>query len=171
MLNDHEKEVLRCLARDARTTDSAIAKGMKISTQAVGRIRRKLEQEEVIKFYAPRFDSSKIGLKVFTVAALTLPPELLKDETRMRKRFTDDPHVTNCYQLLHGGASLFVVFVFKSLEESEAYFKAFRQEFPNIGFVNLQAGTWDLVWKSTKRDAYLYALDDGKGKKAVKKKR
>jgi len=66
-LNDNEKRVLKLLIADGRMSDKYISKKLKISPQAVGKIRKKLEKEEIIKGYCAEIDFKKIGITSFAI--------------------------------------------------------------------------------------------------------
>jgi DNA-binding Lrp family transcriptional regulator len=61
-LTKNEKKILKLLIDNAKLSDTSIAQELNISSQAVGRIRKKLE-EEVIKKYSIELDLEKLGLK------------------------------------------------------------------------------------------------------------
>jgi Lrp/AsnC family leucine-responsive transcriptional regulator len=171
MLQHNEKRVLQRLAKNARTSDSAIAKEIGISTQAVGKIRRKLEHEEVIKEYHLRLDHNAVGLGIVSVAMVQLPPAIIENEDAFRAQIIAEPHVIDCYRLMHGNAHLLMVFAFSDLGEKEQYVKAFLHKYPSINIISMQTNTWDIVWKNTKKDAYILHLSDAKHPQPFNKKR
>jgi DNA-binding Lrp family transcriptional regulator len=61
-LTKNEKKILKLLIDNAKLSDTSIAQKLNISSQAVGRIRKKLE-EEIIKKYSIELDLEKLGLK------------------------------------------------------------------------------------------------------------
>jgi DNA-binding Lrp family transcriptional regulator len=158
MLQKNERLVLQYLCENARTTDSAIAEKIGISTQAVGKIRHKLEAEGVIEGYSVKLNPDKIGIGVISVAALQLSPSVLEHEEEFRRTITEEPHVIGCYRLWHGGAHLFAMFAFSDLHEKQRYQEAFIRKYPSVAIVNMQTSPWGVVWKDSKKDAYILHL-------------
>ena len=62
----NEKKVLRLLLKDGRTLNTKIAERLTISKQAVGKIRKKLENQGVINSYSVKLDFS---CKIFIVGS------------------------------------------------------------------------------------------------------
>jgi len=62
-LTKNEKKVLKLLLDNAKLSDTYIAKKLNISSQAIGRIRKKLE-EEIINGYILDLDYSKININM-----------------------------------------------------------------------------------------------------------
>ena len=121
MLQKNERLVLRHLIENARASDSSVAEKIDITTQAVGKIRRKLEEQDVIMGYGLLLNHNALGLSLFTEARLRLPPELL-DSEEYRKEIHDDPCITGCMRQVHGEANLHVIYAFKNINESNDYF-------------------------------------------------
>lgn len=77
-LTINEKKVLKLLIEDARSTDSEIARKLKISPPGVRKIRKKLEID-YIKEYRTIIDYEKIGIEIFAIAHVKiLDQEMLK---------------------------------------------------------------------------------------------
>ena len=66
-LTKNEKKVLKLLIDNSRISDSDMATKLGISSQAVGKIRRKLEST-VIDSYTINLNYPKMGITIFAVA-------------------------------------------------------------------------------------------------------
>lgn len=152
--------MLKHLAENARVSDSAISSRIGITTQAVGKIRRKLEDNSVIKGYNVELDPEAIGLKVVSLVWIKLPFDVFENEMQTLQETNGNPHLIGCYQLLHGETNLFVHFAFKSLREAEAHFEGFRKRYPTSRAINMQKSSWDVVCKNSMRDIYMHILDE-----------
>src|SRR3989338_15210 len=75
-LTENEKKVLRKIIEHAKTPDSKIATDMGISSQAVFKIRTKLEQLGIIRGYTPIIDYKKIGIQVLALLIIRLKPHV-----------------------------------------------------------------------------------------------
>jgi len=62
-LTKNEKKVLILLIDNAKLSDTSIANQLNISSQAIGKIRRKLE-EEIIEKYTIELNLKKLGLNL-----------------------------------------------------------------------------------------------------------
>ena len=158
-LNTNERAVLRHLTRNARASDSSIAKKIGITTQAVGKIRRKLEEERVIRGYEIELNPYALGLEVFTIATLSIPSALI-DTAKFKKDMLANKHAIGCGRLLHGSANFLAIFAFTSLEESNRFFTGLSTSYPGLRIISLQSSAWDLVWKLTTKDVYRHILED-----------
>ncbi|MBR9693249.1 Lrp/AsnC family transcriptional regulator [Candidatus Woesearchaeota archaeon] len=159
MLQKNERLVLKHLIEHARASDSSISEKVGITTQAVGKIRRKLEEQGVIMGYGLLLNHNALGISLFTEARLQLPPELL-DSKEYRKEVFDDPCITACMRQVHGEAHLHVIYAFKNINESNTYFLKLTTKHPGIKIIDIQPTTWDLVWKLNRTDAFKRALEE-----------
>jgi len=101
-LTKNEKRTLKLLLENARKSDSAIAEKLKISSQAVGKIRRKLERH-VIDSYTLNLNYSKLGIHTFAIALAKLTPEGLdKGELEVEKRLLNNSNMIQVFRLPHG---------------------------------------------------------------------
>ncbi len=121
-LTKNEKKVLKLLLGNARISDSAIAEKLKISSQAVGKIRRKLERE-VIDSYTLHLNYSKLGVKTFAIALCKLTSEGLdKGELEVEKKLLDSPNIIQIYRLPHGSLTHAILYGFKDVDELDNFF-------------------------------------------------
>jgi len=70
-LTKNEKKALKLLLDNSRISDSEIASKLNISSQAVGKIRRKLESS-IINSYSLNLNYSKLGIQTFAIAVAKL---------------------------------------------------------------------------------------------------
>ncbi|HIE33548.1 MAG TPA: Lrp/AsnC family transcriptional regulator [Candidatus Altiarchaeales archaeon] len=129
-LTRNDKRVLKFLIRNGRAQDSDIAKELKITPQAVGKIRKKLESSGVIKGYSTIIDYGKLGINVIAIALFKFTPEARK--TILTEEDIDErikgPHIINFYRIPEGDVTHIVVYGFRSLEELDHYFHVLQTE-------------------------------------------
>ncbi len=128
-LTRNDKRVLKFLIENGRTPDADIARNLKITPQAVGKIRRKLESEGVIKGYSTRVDYEKLGIKVMAVALFKFTPEsrkTLKEEDIDER--VKGAHIIDFYRVPEGDVTHIVTYGFRSLEELDHYFHILQTE-------------------------------------------
>jgi len=128
-LTRNEKQVLKFLIENGRIQDADIARKLNITAQAVGKIRRKLEIEDLIKGYSTIVDYEKLGITVFAVALFRITPESWKTMTEedIRERVRG-PHIINFYRLTEGDVTHILVYGFRSLTELDNYFHVLQTE-------------------------------------------
>ncbi len=63
-LTKNEKKTLKLLLENGRASDTDIADQLRITKQAVGKIRHKLEESSIIKRYSAELDFTKLGVGV-----------------------------------------------------------------------------------------------------------
>jgi len=128
-LTRNERRVLKFLIENGRSTDAELAKNLNITSQAIGKIRKKLEKEGFIKGYSTVIDYEKIGIKVFAVALFRFVPEVWKTlkgsdiDDRMR-----GTNIIHFYRIPEGDVTHIVVYGFRSLDELDHYFHVLQTE-------------------------------------------
>ena len=75
----NEKEIIMLLLDNGRITDIEMAAILKISAQAVGKIRKKLEENGIIEGYSCNLNFEKIGINMFCVCLMKLKSKFFKD--------------------------------------------------------------------------------------------
>ena len=128
-LTRNERRVLEFLLENGRANDTELAEKLNITSQAIGKIRKKLETSGVIKGYSTIIDYEKIGVKVFAVALFKFIPEVWK--TMKDKDVTERIHgsnIINFYRIPEGDVTHIVMYGFRSLDELDHYFHVLQTE-------------------------------------------
>ena len=129
-LTKNDRRVLSFLIENARTQDADIARSLNITPQAVGKIRRKLEANGIIKGYSTIVDYEEIGIKVLAIALFKFTPEARKTlltEEDITERIKG-PQIINFYRVPEGDVTHIVTYGFRSLEELDRYFHILQTE-------------------------------------------
>lgn len=123
-LTKNERRTLKLLLANSRVADSEIAQQLKISSQAVGKIRRKLEAD-VIRDYSTGVDFGSVGIETFAVALACLSPlGLEKGYPLVESILRQNPHMMSVFRLTHGSAQFLIVYGFESMSDMEDYFRS-----------------------------------------------
>ncbi|MCK5345503.1 MAG: winged helix-turn-helix transcriptional regulator, partial [Candidatus Heimdallarchaeota archaeon] len=77
-LTRNDRRVLKFLIENGRSPDADMARGLNITPQAVGKIRRKLESEGIVKGYSTIVDYGKLGINVLAIALFKFTQESRK---------------------------------------------------------------------------------------------
>ena len=121
-LTKNEKKVLNLLLDNARITDSAIAIKLKISSQAVGKIRKKLEST-VINSYSTNLSYAKIGIHALAISLSKLTPAGLdKGELQVEKTLLETSNIIQVQRLPNSSCTHIILYGFKDLEELDQFF-------------------------------------------------
>lgn len=137
-LTKNEKATLKLLLDNARISDTEIAAKLKISSQAVGKIRRKLETN-LITSYTPNLDFSKLGIQTIALAIAKITREGLQNgEQNTEAILKQNPHILNMYRVSRTTPTYILVYGFCDLTHLENFFysKTLREEMHN--FIDIQ---------------------------------
>jgi len=129
-LTKNEKRALKLLIENGRTTDADMARTLSITPQAVGKIRKKLESEEIIKGYTTSIDYEKAGIKIMAIALFKFTAEARKTiltEQDINQRIKG-PHILSFYRVPEGDVTHIVTYGFRSLDELDHYFHILQTE-------------------------------------------
>ncbi len=127
-LTRNEKKALKLLIKDGRITDTEISRHLKITKQAVGKIRKKLEKSGIVKGYTTRVDYGKLGLNTFAFAIMKFTPKSWEDmgELGIEEKIANLPHMINVYRIPEGSATHIALCGFRNLTELDDYFHTIK---------------------------------------------
>jgi DNA-binding Lrp family transcriptional regulator len=127
-LTKNEKKTLKLLLENARISDSSIAEKLKISSQAVGKIRRKLEST-IIDNYTLNLNYAKLGIRTFAIAIAKITSEGLdKGELEIEQKLLSNPHIIQVYRLPSGNHTHIMLYGFKDINELDEFFHSFKKK-------------------------------------------
>jgi DNA-binding Lrp family transcriptional regulator len=134
-LTKNDRKVLHFLLDNARISDSAIAKKLKISSQAVGKIRKKLEHS-VITSYTANLNYAKLGIQIFAIALAKLTPEGLdKGELEIERKLLDDPNIIHIYRLPNQNTTHIIMYGFRDMNDLDSYFHSPKKKLELHNFI------------------------------------
>ena len=115
-LTKNEKMVIKLLLEDGKISDTSMANELKISIPAIGRIRKRLE-EDVIKRYSVDLDIEMLKLKIISVIKFKFLNLNLKQIEEAEKEIIQDKKIINLLKLTDGDGYYLAMCGCKSLEE------------------------------------------------------
>jgi Lrp/AsnC family transcriptional regulator, leucine-responsive regulatory protein len=120
----NEKAVLKLLLDNGRISDVEMAGKMNISTQAVGKIRRKLEDSHLIEGYSCHLNYEKLGLNHFALVSLKIKDKFWTDmgETKAMDHIKNSPSAIMSCMPSSSSTSWVVLRAFKDAKEMDRYF-------------------------------------------------
>lgn len=121
----NEKGVLKYLIENARISDAEIARRLKISLQAVRKIRMKLEKKKVIRGYYTKFDYSLLGLNVVAFVQLKITYDAWErfSQKEVEDWLLQQPNAIRLYRVPNGELSHLATYAFKDLEDLHRFFQ------------------------------------------------
>ncbi len=135
-LSSNEREFLKLIIENSRQPDSEIAKKLNISTQAVGKIRKKLENNGVIKKYCCDLDFKKMGIDIFALIFLKIKIKAWEDfgsEKAFMESLKKLPGVLLSFFPSNSNIDLVTLRGFRSSEELDKFIRlaksAYNQHF------------------------------------------
>ncbi|MFA6460931.1 MAG: hypothetical protein WCV90_01580 [Candidatus Woesearchaeota archaeon] len=130
-LTENDKIVLKEILNIKRIPDSDIAKSMKLSPQAIFKIRTKLESCGIIKGYMPIIDFKKIGINVMVILVIRLTSKLWSQfsDDQISNRIFKTPNVIEAYRVSDEQASHIIVLGFRDTYQKEQYVAQIQTKF------------------------------------------
>ncbi len=122
-LTRNEQIVLKKIIERAKIPDSAIAKKMGLSQQAIFKIRHKLEQIGIIKGYVPVIDFKKIGIETLVVLGIKFTPYAWEkySEEKISEKIRKIPQVMLSYRIPESSISHLLVMGFRNIAHKDMY--------------------------------------------------
>jgi DNA-binding Lrp family transcriptional regulator len=127
-LTKNEKKVLKLIIDNAKLSDTSIANQLNISSQAIGKIRRKLEGT-IIESYTLNLNYSKLGINLFAIALAKITAKGLdKGELEVEKTLLDAPNIIQIFRLPHGNFTHAMLYGFRNVNELDDFFHSQKQK-------------------------------------------
>jgi len=161
-LSENEKRVLEHLIRDGRMQCTDIGRKIGLTSQAVGKIKDKLERLGIIKGYTARVDYRKLGVDVFAIAFFRFKSGSWSklEEGGIRKKVRG-PHLIRVYRLSEGDFTHLVIYGFRSINELEHYFHRLQKQRSHVSKLRtVYVLSGDSVMKDSIDELLLKAIDE-----------
>ncbi|NQZ85871.1 MAG: Lrp/AsnC family transcriptional regulator [Nanoarchaeales archaeon] len=154
-LSRNEKKTLRLLLENARVTDTEIGNQLKITSQAVHKIKEKLSHRHIIKNYTTEINYAYLGVHIFAIAMIKILPQGRNDDFVSKLM---SHNVMGLYNIVNNKSTHILKCGFTSMEELWEFFDKLHSEsseyvvvnkvytFPYSGFVkNSSKDLFDLL--------------------------
>jgi DNA-binding Lrp family transcriptional regulator len=137
-LTENEKKILKKILNNSRITDSQMASEIKISSVAVGKIRKKLESS-VIESYSVNLNYAKLGIQVFAVTIAKLTEKAFeKGQLEVEQFLLKTPQIITIYRLPQASSTHIIMYGFKDLNELDTFFHSFKYKQKLHNFVDIK---------------------------------
>ncbi|MFW6230460.1 MAG: MarR family transcriptional regulator [Nanoarchaeota archaeon] len=121
ILTHNDQEVLKNILDMNRHSDSEIARKLRLSQQAIFKIRKKLEDKGIIEGYMPIINFRKIGINVLVVLTIRVQPIVWKEmtESQIAERIRDLPNVITALRIPESEITHLLVMGFTSIDQKD----------------------------------------------------
>jgi len=163
-LTANEKFVLDILLKNPRASNSEISEKLKITSQAVGKIRKQLVSKGIIKNQELILDYEKLGIGVHALALIKVLPQA--HSTFKNKELDEVLKPVNAirsYSIPETDVTHVIIYAFRYIREYDDYFRNLLKKFG--GYVEIKHSfvfSSGSIIKSSSKDMFLEVL---KGKK------
>jgi len=162
-LTKNEKKTLKLLLKNSRITDIQIASELKISSQAVGKIRKKLELS-VIESYTINLNYYKLEIQTFAVTVAKLTRDGLdKGELEVEQCFLKNPHIIRVYRVPQGSSTHIIMYGFKDMNELDSFFHSVKMKNELHRFIetqNIYTFSYSSLIKNSPLQLFNKAIDE-----------
>ncbi len=124
VLIKNDRLVLEELLKNARASDTDVAKKLKLTPPAIMKIRKKLEDKGFITGYSARFDPRKLGMDVMAVVTMDVTTKgwAIFDEENVRNVLNSHKFLIYCARTPEIDAPILTLYAFRSIEELNNHF-------------------------------------------------
>ena len=168
-LTKNEKAVLNLLLDDANISDIFIAEKLKISSQAVGRIKKRLEKD-IIRGYTINLNSKLLGVNIVALFKISFNQSIENfDVSSLEKKLKELPEVTMMFKTLSGSHDYIFLASFSNLDDLEKFVTEKRNGKPFDSFFiikELIALPTSCVLKKSEKNLLKKMIDDCRTKSA-----
>ncbi|MBM3309322.1 MAG: Lrp/AsnC family transcriptional regulator [Candidatus Altiarchaeales archaeon] len=131
-LTKNDKIVLKELINNGRISDTSVAKKIGISVQAVRKIRKKFENNGIIKRYSTTIDYEKIGIRAFAIVQL----KITEKGSEAKMDLFESPNIIGSFKLPETNITNIFIAGFSTLEELDKYFAKTKEKY--LGLIEIQ---------------------------------
>ncbi len=157
-----EKFVLSKLLDDPEISNTEISKEMDVTTQAVGKIRRRLHKSGIIKGQELVIDYEKLGLGLVVIVLIKIMPKAFKKFSKAKLDKLLQPR--NCiqsYGIPKTNVTHIMIYAFRNIDEYDSYFKALLTELGDyIEIKNTYVISPKSIIKSSNKDLFLKTIEE-----------
>jgi DNA-binding Lrp family transcriptional regulator len=123
-LTRNDRYVLKQLIEHGRVPDSAAAREIGITPQAVLKIRNKLEEAGIIEGYSPKINYKLLGINVMALAIMKVLPAAWEvySEADFRKKIQQNPYIIWGSRILKSDAAHILLYGFRDMKQMDEHF-------------------------------------------------
>jgi len=161
-ITKNEKNILKLLLDNGRVSDVEMAQKLKISTQAVGKIRKKLEDSGVIESYSCDLNYEMLGLNVFSLSLMKLKNTFWKNYGDLQGRDLIKKTPRTILSCLSSGSDVNFITLqaFRDVKEMDRYFHLMNTHYDHEEIVRVFSFSPLNFIKNSARGLFKLVLDE-----------
>ncbi|GAX60475.1 transcriptional regulator [Candidatus Scalindua japonica] len=129
-LTKNEIRVLKLLVENPLAINSDVSKKLKITSQAVGKIRKQLYEKGVIKNHELRLNYNKLDINILSIALIKILPSVFKIfKNNELDKVVRPVNAIRSYAIRETDVTHIIIYAFRDIEEYDTYFKDILDEF------------------------------------------
>ncbi|MFC1775183.1 Lrp/AsnC family transcriptional regulator [Nanoarchaeota archaeon] len=123
ILTKNDQEVLKKILDAAKMPDSEIARQLRLSQQAISKIREKLEGKGIIQGYMPIIDFKKLGIHVIVMLEVKVQSPVWKQLTELQvaQRIREIPQVITAFRVPESDITHVLVLGFRNMDKKDQF--------------------------------------------------
>ena len=159
----NEKQVLKLLLDNGRASDVDMANELKISTQAVGKIRKKLKDSRVIEGYSCNLNYEELGLNNFVLCSIKFKEAFTENLWEIKTMDILKKTSESIFSFIPSGSdtSLVMLSAFRDAKEMDRFFHLAKSKLYGYGeIVNAHSFSSLNFLKNNPKELFKLVLDD-----------
>ncbi|KIO77867.1 AsnC family transcriptional regulator [Pedobacter lusitanus] len=129
--DDLDLKILEILQSDNSTPQRIIGEAVNLSAAAVQRRIKRMEEAGTIQFNIAAVNPLKVGRLITLIVEISMESEKLQQVDSMKKRFSEQPEIQQCYYVT-GGADFVLILTVKDMSDYESFTRRVFFSDPNI---------------------------------------
>ncbi|GBE19483.1 hypothetical protein BMS3Abin17_00206 [archaeon BMS3Abin17] len=161
-INRNEKFLLRLLLENPDMGNNEISERLKITPQAVGKIRKQLISKEIIKSSELTIDYEKFGVGLHALVLIKVHPAALKKNlNKLKSNVLKPVYAIRSYALPQTDVTHIIIYAFKNIREYDDYFKKMQEDFGELVEIkNSYVFSSRSIIKSSSKDLFIKLLSE-----------
>ncbi len=159
VLTKTEKRFIKTLLETKETNFSIVAKNLKITKQAVSKIKKKLEEKDILKSWSVNIDVNKIGITIYSVIQLGI-----LNNTSLNSLIEYLKERKEVIQLMEStlpNTKIIMMCGFKQLKDIDNIIYDLKREYSDIiGHISVQLVHPKKIHKDTRDDLVLHSISE-----------
>ena len=131
-LTNNEKILLVDMVLNPRVSNKELSEKLKITPQAVGKIKENLRKKEVIKRFDTILDYDKIGIKCFVLTLVKIMPKVFRSYKKEIKEVFSHPNIITLINIPQTSITNIILFGFRDVTEYDNYFNLLQSRLPGL---------------------------------------
>ena len=147
----NEKKVLSLLLEKGNITNTEICSRLKISKQAVGMIRKKLEDNKLIKGYSINLDLKILGIDIFCIIKIKFKVFNNNFHNEIRKWINTKNDIITAHAIFLNSPGIVMVCGFQNLDKLNLFVRELSEN-PNVTVDDVLISNVDDVLKDSNEE-------------------